>query len=84
MDCYNKHKPSTTNDRLCQQEEKEMKPNYFDTVKLRDGRKGAVVEVYDDGKAFEVEFLDNEGYTDSVESIESSEIESVVWKAPSE
>ena len=84
MDCCEKTNHPVTNNHLYLYEEKQMMPNYFDTVKLRDGRIGAVVEVYDDGKAFEVEFLDDDGYTDSVESIESSEIELVVWKSPSE
>jgi hypothetical protein len=61
-----------------------MEPKLFDTVKLNDGRSGAVVEVYEESKAFEVEFLDDEGYTISVETIECSDIESVVWKAPTD
>lgn len=36
-----------------------MKFNDLDVVKLDDGRVGTIVYVFDDGKAFEVDFEDN-------------------------
>jgi hypothetical protein len=41
---------------------------------LAAGRMGTVVEVYAGGQAFEVEFLDSEGYTDAVVTLQAVEI----------
>jgi len=50
----------------------------LDVVKLQDGREGTVVHVYPEDKAFEIEFLDPEGYTDSLETVTLSQIEAVI------
>jgi hypothetical protein len=42
--------------------------------KLRRGQVGAVVEVYDDGKAFEVEFVDKNGRTYGLLALRSNQI----------
>ncbi len=51
----------------------------FDVIKTKDGRIGAILHCYPDGKAFEIEYGNSDG--DAV-TTELSEIESVVWKAP--
>ncbi|WP_054671739.1 hypothetical protein [Calditerricola satsumensis] len=51
----------------------------FDVVKLKDGREGTVVEVYDVPDfplAYEVEFDDG-----SLETVQPSQIDKVIWKA---
>ena len=50
----------------------------FDVVKLKDGREGTVVEMYNGPSlplAYEVEFDDG-----SLETIQSSQIDKVIWK----
>jgi len=42
--------------------------------KLRSGDVGAVVHVYADGKAFEVEFVTGSGHTLAVETLEPKDI----------
>jgi hypothetical protein len=45
-------------------------PKHF----LKQGHKGAVVHCYQDGKAFEVEFLDSEGYTIALLTVAQADI----------
>ena len=59
-----------------------MEIHELDVVRLTDGRKGTVVHAYADGTAFEVEFLDNEGYTTSLETVEADVVQSVTWRCP--
>ncbi len=55
----------------------------FDVVELMDGRRGTVVEVYKEKEkilACEVEFVDKNGKTSSLESIKVNEIKSKLNK----
>jgi Domain of unknown function (DUF4926) len=42
---------------------------------LSKGARGAVVHCYNDGKAFEVEFIDADGSTIAIETLTSADIE---------
>ena len=44
---------------------------------LEDGDVGTVVHVYDDGKAYEVEFLTLDGHTAAVATLDSSQVRPV-------
>ena len=56
-----------------------MNAKLLDVVRLTDSRRGTIVEVYGNGEAFEVEFLDGEGRTTSVETVESSRVADIAW-----
>lgn len=57
-----------------------MKIKMFDTVKLKDGRKATIVEIYEQGKAYEADILVNnageypEYETDTIRQDEISEV----------
>ena len=58
-----------------------MKIKQFDCVQLKDGRIGTVVEIFDNGKAFMVEFADDDGVTLDMPIVESDEITKVTYTA---
>ena len=49
-------------------------------TKLKDGRKATILEVYDSGKAFLVEFADDDGRTLELWTVKAEEIAQVIWK----
>ena len=55
-----------------------MKIERFDTVKLKDGRIGAVVDIYDDPTGYEVDFSINETFEDMTEGVSPDMIEEVI------
>lgn len=55
-----------------------MKVERFDTVKLKDGRKGVVVDVYDDPPGYEVDFSINETFNNLTEGVLPEMIEEVI------
>ena len=55
-----------------------MKVERFDTVRLKDGRKGVVVDIYDDPTGYEVDFSINETFDDMTEGIAPDMIEEVI------
>ena len=55
-----------------------MKVERFDTVRLKDGRKGAVVDIYDDPPGYEIDFSINETFDDMTEGINPDMIEEVI------
>lgn len=53
----------------------------FDTVKLKDGRKATIVEIYEQGKAYEADILvdDTGEYSEyETDTIKKDEIEEVI------
>lgn len=55
-----------------------MNIRLYDTVKLKDGRKGNIIEVYKAGEAFEVEFkIDNKGEYPEFET-ETIKVEDII------
>lgn len=58
-----------------------MKINELDVVRLKDGRKGTVLEIYDGGKSFLVEFTDEYGRTVDMPIVYPEQIEKVVFNA---
>ncbi len=54
-----------------------VKPELHDMVQLKDGRKGTVIYLYDDGLAAEIEIDDPSG-----ETVELADVESVLQAAP--
>lgn len=60
-----------------------MKIKMFDKIKLKDGRKATIVEIYEQGKAYEADILiDNTGeYPEyETETIKQDEIKEVIKK----
>lgn len=58
-----------------------MEIKMYDTVKLKDGRKATIVEIYEQGKAYEADILiDNAGECPEYETntIKQEEIEGVI------
>lgn len=58
-----------------------MEIKMYDTVKLKDGRKATIVEIYEQGKAYEADILiDNTGECPEYETntIKQEEIEGVI------
>ena len=58
-----------------------IKIKQFDCVQLKDGRIGTVVEIFDNGKAFMVEFADDVGVTLDMPIVESDEFANVTYTA---
>jgi len=46
---------------------------------LRKGMVGSVVEIYNDGEAYEVEFIDPSGHTYAVETIDASRLLKLIY-----
>lgn len=47
---------------------------------LRKGMVGSVVEIYNQGEAYEVEFIDPTGHTYAVETIEASKLLKLIYE----
>lgn len=58
-----------------------MEIKLFDCVKLTDGQKGTVIEVFDGGKAFMVEITDSEGQTLDTPIVTQKDISKVTFRA---
>ncbi|MBQ7826085.1 MAG: hypothetical protein IJ337_07025 [Clostridia bacterium] len=55
-----------------------VKVERFDTVRLKDGRKGAVVDIYDDPPGYEIDFSINETFDDLTEGVSPDMIAEVI------
>lgn len=53
----------------------------LDIVRLRDGRTGTVLEVFESGKAYLVEITDEKGHTLEVSVIDGKDISEAVFSA---
>lgn len=53
----------------------------LDVVLLKDGRKGTVLELYEDGKAFMLEITDERGKTLGIPVVQSEEVEKIIYSA---
>lgn len=58
-----------------------MEVKELDVVKLKDGREGTVLEVFEKGKAFMIEIADDKGYTIDTPIIQIDEIEKITYVA---
>ena len=56
-----------------------MEIRELDVVQLRDGRKGTVVERYEDGTALLLEICDSMGRTLEMPLVKSAEVERVLY-----
>lgn len=52
----------------------------LDVVELKDGRKATILEVYDAGKAFLVEIVDDDGKTLEMPVIKKEDIAQTIWE----
>lgn len=55
-----------------------MKVERFETVMLKDGRKGAVVDIYDDPPGYEIDFSINETFDNMTEGVSPDMIAYVI------
>lgn len=55
-----------------------MKADRFDTVRLKDGRKGVIVDVYDDPPGFEIDFSINETFENLTEGVACDMVDEVI------
>lgn len=61
--------------------------NEYDIVRLKDGREGTVVEIYNVPGlplGYEIEIVDKYGRTVELFTVEVSEIQEVIWSARKE
>ncbi|MDU0332085.1 hypothetical protein RW092_18065 [Paenibacillus sp. 3LSP] len=56
-----------------------IKAKLFDIVRLKDGREGTIVEVYDEPPGFEVEIS---GAVPDLVTVKYDEVVEVIWAAP--
>ena len=52
----------------------------LNSIALRRGMVGSVVEIYNNGEAYEVEFIDREGKTYAVETIEATKLLKLIYQ----
>ncbi len=57
-----------------------MKINQYDCVKLKDGREGTIIEIFEQEPAYMVEICDNEGRTLDTPIISIGEIEAITYR----
>lgn len=55
-----------------------MEVERFDTVRLKDGRKGSVVDIYDDPPGYEIDFSINETFDDLTEGVSPDMIAEII------
>lgn len=57
-----------------------MKISQYDCVRLKDGREGTVIEIFDRDPAYMVEICDEEGRTLDMPIVSAGEIEDVTYR----
>lgn len=58
-----------------------MKPKELDVVQLKDGRSGTILDLYDDGNVFYIEFSDEFGQTIEMDFFHLEDIEKITYVA---
>lgn len=53
----------------------------LDVIQMRDGRTATVLAVFDDGKAYLLEIIDEHGKTVDISTVAKSDIENVLWSS---
>ncbi len=57
-----------------------MKISQYDCVRLKDGREGAVIEIFDRDPAYMVEICDDEGRTLDTPIISVDEVDEITYR----
>lgn len=58
-----------------------MQPKELDVVQLKDGRIGTILDLYDDGNVFYIEFADEFGQTIEMDFFHLEDIEKITYVA---
>lgn len=58
-----------------------MQPKELDVVRMKDGRSGTILEIFNDGEAYMIEISDDFGRTIDTPIVQKAEIENITYSA---